>query len=141
MHLADWQTRTAPGVNALRRTARIGNLKEENMTAATLTTFSAKDAKTRFGELLDTALGRPVGITKHDRLTAYVVSKHDFESMVEKLQELEDQLWLMKADAARKEGFVGTETVDALLSEFRNIDNDGIKNNEKRSQVLGRAGR
>lgn len=111
------------------------------MTAATLTTFSAKDAKTRFGELLDTALGRPVGITKHDRLTAYVVSKHDFESMVEKLQELEDQLWLMKADAARKEGFVGTETVDALLSEFRNIDNDGIKNNEKRSQVLGRAGR
>ena len=91
--------------------------------------------------VLDTALGRPVGITKHDRLTAYVVSKHDFESMVEKLQELEDQLWLLKADAARKEGFAGTETMDALLSKFRNIDDDDVKNNEERSQVLGQTGR
>lgn len=100
------------------------------MTAATLTTFSAKDAKTRFGELLDEALGRPVGITKHDRLTAYVVSKRDFETMVAKVQELEDQLWLAKAALARNEGFVGAERVDAFLSDFRNLDNDETGNNK-----------
>lgn len=100
------------------------------MNAAVLTTFSAKDAKARFGELLDKALGRPVGITKHDRLTAYVVSKSDFESMIERLQELEDQLWLLKADAAREEGFVGPEGVEALLSKLGKPDNEDVKNNK-----------
>ena len=97
-----------------------------------LTTFSAKDAKARFGELLDAALGGLVGITKHDRLTAYVVSKREFEALVNKVQELVDQLWLAKADAARKEGFVGSEHVDALLSKIGEIDNEEVKNHEGR---------
>ena len=110
------------------------------MNAATLTTFSAKDAKTRFGELLDEALGRPVGITKHGRLTAYLVSKRDFEAMVRKIRELEDQLWLASADAARKEGFVGSDRVDALLSDFRNVE-DELKNNEGLGQGSEQSGR
>lgn len=98
-----------------------------------LTTFSAKDAKARFGELLDAALGGLVCITKHDRPTAYVVSKRDFESLVEKVQELEDQLWLAKAEAARKEGFVGSEQVDALLSKLQGeIGNEEIEYHEGR---------
>jgi len=92
-------------------------------------TFSAKDAKARFGELLDEALGQPVGITKHDRLTAYVVSKRDFEKMLTNIAFLEDQLWLAKADLARKEGFVGPDRVDALLSDFRNLDDAENSNN------------
>lgn len=84
-----------------------------------LITFSARDAKTRFGEVLDEALGRPVGITKHDRLTAYMVSKRDFDAMRNRIQELEDQLWLTKADAARMEGFVSTEEVDVFLRDAR----------------------
>lgn len=99
------------------------------MNAATLTTFSAKDAKARFGELLDTAMGRPVGITKHDRLTAYLVSKLDYETLLAKLQELEDRIWLAEAEKAREEGFVTTETVDALLSKIGNVDNEKISNN------------
>lgn len=100
------------------------------MTAvAPFTTFSAKDAKARFGELLDEALGQPVGITKHDRLTAYVVSKRDFEKMLANIEYLEDQLWLAKADLARKEGFVGPDRVDALLSDLRNINDVEISNN------------
>lgn len=85
---------------------------------ASFSIFTAKDAKSRFGELLDAALGQPVGITKHDRLTAYVVSKRHFDAMQQKIQELEDQLWLAKAELARKEGFVSTERVDAFLSDF-----------------------
>lgn len=107
---------------------------------ATLTTFSAKDAKARFGEVLDEALGRPVGITRHERLTAYIVSRRDFEAMVEKVQDLEDQLWLAKAENARKEGFVGTETVNAFLSDFRNQD-DVISNDKTSPEGSSRTGR
>lgn len=104
------------------------------MANATLTLFSARDAKTKFGELLDTALGRPVGITKHDRLTAYVVSKNNYETMIERVQELEDQLWLLKADLARKEGFVSSKEVDAFL--FKNRDlNDEFGNNKSGHKV------
>ncbi|MFM9914084.1 MAG: type II toxin-antitoxin system Phd/YefM family antitoxin [Methylophilaceae bacterium] len=107
---------------------------------ATLTTFSAKDAKARFGEVLDEALGSPVGITRHERLTAYVVSKRDFESMMAKVQELEDQLWLAKADAARSEGFASAEDVDAFLHDFRNTNNEVI-NDQTSPEILTGAGR
>lgn len=98
--------------------------------AAPFTTFSAKDAKTRFGELLDEALGRPVGITKHERLTAFVVSKRDFEAMLAKIDELEDQLLLTKAELARSRGFVGAERADALLNDFRAAEHAQNSNNK-----------
>jgi len=94
------------------------------MVSETLMTFSARDAKTRFGEVLDEALGRPVGITRHDRLTAYVVSKRDFDGLVSRVQELEDQLWLARADAARNEGVASTEEVQAFLRDNRNLSNE-----------------
>lgn len=77
--------------------------------------FSAGDAKVRFGELLNEALGQPVGITRHDKLTAYVVSKDEFENMLATIEYLQDQLWLAKADAARKSGFVGEEQTKEIL--------------------------
>ncbi len=103
------------------------------MNANTLTLFSARDAKTKFGEVLDTALGRPVGITKHDRLTAYIVSKFEFESMREQIEMLEDQLWLLKADAARSEGFASAKQVSAFLTNIR--DDDGSKDDKTGTQV------
>lgn len=99
------------------------------MNALSLTIFTAKDAKARFGELLDTAMGRPVGITKHDRLTAYLLSKNDYESLLEKLQEFEDRLWLLEAEKARKGGFVESGNVDALLSKLRNVDDEETSHN------------
>lgn len=90
----------------------------------TLTTFTARDAKTRFGEVLDEALGRPIGITRHDRLTAYVVSKRDFDALVSRVQDLEDQLWLAKADAARNEGFASDEDVRVFLGANGNQDDE-----------------
>lgn len=109
------------------------------MTMATLTTFSAKDAKARFGEVLDEALGSPVGITRHDRLTAYVVSRKEFESMVEHVRYLEDQLWLAKAEAARNEGYASNERVSAFLSDFSqgHTDNEEFENHKSGSQISG----
>jgi len=101
---------------------------------STLTLFSARDAKAKFGEVLDTALGHPVGITKHDRLTAYIVSKTEFESMMATIEKLQDQLWLMKADAARNEGFASADEVGAFLHNLRN-DGNGPKNHEASPKI------
>ncbi|MGY6663312.1 MAG: type II toxin-antitoxin system Phd/YefM family antitoxin [Glycocaulis sp.] len=41
-------------------------------------TFTAADAKNRFGELLDTARREPVRIEKHGRAVAVMVSEEDY---------------------------------------------------------------
>ncbi|TAM01936.1 MAG: type II toxin-antitoxin system Phd/YefM family antitoxin [Paraburkholderia sp.] len=94
------------------------------MMSSTLVTFTARDAKTRFGEVLDEALGHPVGITRHDRLTAYVVSRRDFDNLRNRVQELEDRLWLIQAEAARKEGYASDDEVAAFLRDARNSGNE-----------------
>ena len=44
-------------------------------------TFTANEAKTRFGEFLDRAQRAPVGVLKHDRLVGVLVSAQDYEAM------------------------------------------------------------
>ncbi len=43
--------------------------------------FSAHDAKARFGQLLDTARREPVTIEKHGRAVAVVISKEEFDDI------------------------------------------------------------
>lgn len=83
-----------------------------------LLTFSAKDAKAHFGEVLDEALGRPVAITRREKVAAYLISKRDYEAILNQLEELEDQVWLLKAEKARQEGFASDEEVKALLQKY-----------------------
>ena len=89
----------------------------------TLTIFSARDAKARFGEVLDTALAQPVGITKHERLTAYVISKNRYEGLLRKVDELEERLWAYGTELAREEGFASAAEADAFLASLRNALN------------------
>lgn len=44
-------------------------------------TFSAADAKNRFGEVLDAAQREPVRIEKHGRATAVIVSEAEYEEI------------------------------------------------------------
>ena len=44
-------------------------------------TFTANEAKTRFGEFLDRAQREPIGVLKHDRMVGVMVSVQDFEAM------------------------------------------------------------
>jgi prevent-host-death family protein len=81
-----------------------------------INTISATEASTRLDELLEQAAERPVGITRKDELAAYLVSKQDFEALVAKIQELEDQLCLAKVEIVRGGGFLGADDVDALLN-------------------------
>ena len=44
-------------------------------------TFTANEAKTRFGEFIDLAQREPVRVTRHDRVVGVLVSARDYESM------------------------------------------------------------
>ncbi|MCL2831502.1 MAG: type II toxin-antitoxin system Phd/YefM family antitoxin [Betaproteobacteria bacterium] len=44
-------------------------------------TFTANDAKSRFGELLDRVQREPVQVTRHNRVVGVVVSAEDYEAM------------------------------------------------------------
>jgi prevent-host-death family protein len=44
-------------------------------------TYTANEAKTRFGEFLDRVQREPVRVVKHDRLVGVMVSAEDYEAM------------------------------------------------------------
>ena len=44
-------------------------------------TFTANEAKTRFGEFLDRAQREPVRVMRHDRVVGVMVSADDYEAM------------------------------------------------------------
>lgn len=58
-------------------------------------TFTANDAKTRFGEFIDLAQREPVRVTRHDRVVGVMVSAQDYEAMrafyADRLQRTLDQ--------------------------------------------------
>lgn len=77
-------------------------------------TVSAKEAKDGFGALLDAAQREPVTITKKGRAVAVVLSKEDYA----RLEGLEDAQWGRLAEQARKDGFVGPEESEKLLTDL-----------------------
>lgn len=84
---------------------------------AKVTIIPAKEAKNRFGELLDVAQRQPVIITKKGRPVAKVVAFVDKK----RFEEVEDQIWLEKAVKAMKNAkFIGPEKSAALLAKYRN---------------------
>lgn len=44
-------------------------------------TFTANEAKTRFGEVLDRVQRAPVQVTRHNRVVGVMVSAEDYEAM------------------------------------------------------------
>ena len=73
---------------------------------------SAKDAKNRFGELMDTVQREPVSIEKHGRPVAVVLSEVAYEKM--KLEHLEAMLAVGEAQLDRGEGIDGKEFFEKL---------------------------
>ena len=74
--------------------------------------ITAKDAKNRFGELMDTVQREPVSIEKHGRPVAVVLSEVEYEKM--KLERLRAILAVGEAQLDRGEGIDGKEFFEAL---------------------------
>jgi PHD/YefM family antitoxin component YafN of YafNO toxin-antitoxin module len=75
--------------------------------------LSVQQAKARLEELVVAAAANPVEIAAEDGRTAMLVSKQDFVAMLATVEELTDQLWLVRAEMARKGGFVGSDVAHA----------------------------
>lgn len=79
-------------------------------------TFTANEAKTRFGEFLDIVQREPVRVTRHDRVVGVMVSAEDYEAMrsfyADRLGKTLDET----ADAAEKAGLT-PEILDQLLAD------------------------
>jgi prevent-host-death family protein len=79
-------------------------------------TFTANEAKTRFGEFLDRAQREPIGVLKHDRMVGVMVSAQDFEAMrafyADRLQH-----WLDDSARAAAQSGLTPEALDKLLAD------------------------
>ena len=66
---------------------------------------TATELKTNLGTYLQKAIREPVIVEKNNRTMAVLLSIEEYERLVS----LEDKYWEQRADAAAKEGFVGTK--------------------------------
>ena len=77
----------------------------------------AREAKNRFGELLDTVQRQPVIITKKGRPVARMIAFVDSK----RFEEVEDQIWLEKTLKIMKNPkFIGVKKSAELLAKYRN---------------------
>lgn len=80
-------------------------------------TYTANEAKTRFGELLDRVQREPVQVSRHNRVVGVMVSPQDYEAMrafyADRLQRTLDQT----AQEAAAKGLTGEELQRLLADE------------------------
>lgn len=86
----------------------------------TMNKITAKEAKLRFGQMLDRVQREPVTITKNGRPVALVVALED-AALVEAVQELvEDHYWGERAANAEEAGYLTSEESEKLLNDCLN---------------------
>lgn len=82
--------------------------------------FGAREAKNAFGRLLDDARTEPIAIEKHGRPVAVVLSLDEFN----RLENLEDAYWAMKADDALKnDDWAGSDSSEQALKALLDAKN------------------
>ncbi len=79
-------------------------------------TVTAKEARIRFGEVLESAQHEPVRISKNGRPYAVILSAREHDALVA----LEDAYWLKRAKEAEKDGYLGPDEGDKLLRDLMN---------------------
>ena len=79
-------------------------------------TYTANEAKTRFGEFLDRVQREPVRVMRHDRVAGVMVSAEDYEAMrafyADRLRKTMDETALMAEQAG-----LTPEILDQLLAD------------------------
>lgn len=80
-------------------------------------TYTANEAKTRFGEFLDRVQREPVRVMRHDRVVGVMVSAEDYEAMrayyADRLRKTMDET----AAAAAQAGLTPEKLEDLLTDE------------------------
>jgi len=80
-------------------------------------TYTANEAKTRFGEFLDRVQREPVRVMRHDRVVGVMVSAEDYEAMrafyADRLLKTMDDV----ADTAARTGLTAEKLSELLADE------------------------
>ncbi len=85
-----------------------------------INTFTAKEAKNKFGQLLDSAQRAPVTITKNGRAVAMMLSLAD-EKMISAIEDLlEAQYWDDRIAEAEQGGYLSVEESNQVLEDALN---------------------
>jgi prevent-host-death family protein len=84
--------------------------------------FTASDARRRFGRLLETARREPVTITKNGRAAAMMLSASDKELIVAIEGFIEERYWCERIADAERGGYIGLEKSNRILSEALNAE-------------------
>ena len=82
--------------------------------------FTASDARRRFGRLLETVQREPVTITKNGRVAAVVISASDNELTSAMEVFLEERQWRERGADAERGGYIGVEESGRIMSEALN---------------------
>jgi len=80
-------------------------------------TYTANEAKTRFGEFIDEAQRQPVRVMRHDRVVGVMVSSQDYEAMREFYANRLGQTMDRVADSAARAGLTEDKLADLLADE------------------------
>lgn len=80
-------------------------------------TYTANEAKTRFGEMLDRVQREPVQVTRHDRVVGVMVSAEDYEAMRQFYSERLIQSLKAAAAEARANGLTEEKLAELLADE------------------------
>lgn len=103
------------GLNESNDSSRLSESVEAPKTPR-MRTYTANEAKTRFGEFLDRAQREPVQVMRHDRVVGVMVSAEDYQAMrafyADRLRQTLDE----SAAAAERAG-LSPEALDALLAD------------------------
>jgi prevent-host-death family protein len=76
-----------------------------------MTTVNATYAKQNFGACIADAIKQPVVIEKSGRPTVVMISYEEYQ----RLSELEDAMWLQRAQAAAAGGYLSAEESDDFM--------------------------
>jgi len=80
-------------------------------------TYTAKDAKNRFGQLIDDVRSGPVSITRNGRKVAVMISASDAKLLDHLAQCLEEKYWSDRIAEAEKSGYLSIEESNKILQE------------------------
>ncbi len=80
-------------------------------------TYTANEAKTRFGEFIDEAQRQPVRVMRHDRVVGVMVSAQDYEAMRAFYSDRLRQTMNRASDAAERAGLTEEKLAELLADE------------------------
>lgn len=79
-------------------------------------TFTANEAKTRFGELIDRVQREPIQVTRHNRVVGVMVSAEDYHAMREFYADRLRRTLKQNAEEAAAKGLTD-EKLEQLLAD------------------------